>query len=640
MVDPTKQRTMPINGTVSALRAQSATYILEWALGPQPADNAWHKLTSAVPVVNGSYTGSLATLDLSQIPSSFFEKAYSNGELTRTSTNPNLADEQYALTFRIRVQDNLGNLGQDRRAVYVQPKNQEPSGWPIRLPQGGESQPVIASLNGARTSDVIVGDADGNVYAFDSQGRNLPGWPVRTGLAPEPTPYLRAAGYKDVTRPREAVLTAPAVGSLFGNGDLDVVVSTSSGNVYAWDSKGKLLSGFPVSISRHLTPSKVPTAAFDGRTGMRGTWAAPVLADLNGDGRLEIVQSSWDDWVYAIRPDGSDLPGWPVQPVLRASQRQQLISKGYKEWIDARVIAPPSVGDINGDGRLEVIVGSEELYYGVGSGGSHPVYAIYADGNAHPGGPFLPGWPALLPGSATHAASFDFLGEGVLAAQLVDLNGNLSNGAHGPLSVVATTNGGNPVVLNANGAIVTTLASTGPGRPGATQNFTGTGAVQYTADGPRYFQEGVSQSGGATTPIVNAMRGWNVKSGEMLSGFPRVQQGGGFNYGAPAIAPVTVQGGAAVIQGTDMMTIHAFDASGASVEASGWPKFTGGWVNWAPGVGDVLGDGHVAIAFATREGWVHLILTTGRMADAQWCAWQGGPRHTGVGDCSAVRTAR
>ena len=42
------------------------------------------------------------------------------------------------------------------------------------------------------------------------------------------------------------------------------------------------------------------------------------------------------------------------------------------------------------------------------------------------------------------------------------------------------------------------------------------------------------------------------------------------------------------------------------VEAPGWPKFTGGWIQSTPAVGDADGDGKLDVAALTREGWSFL----------------------------------
>src|SRR5207248_19779 len=40
--------------------------------------------------------------------------------------------------------------------------------------------------------------------------------------------------------------------------------------------------------------------------------SSPLLTDLDGDNRNELVVATSDGWVHAFRLDGSELPGWPV----------------------------------------------------------------------------------------------------------------------------------------------------------------------------------------------------------------------------------------------------------------------------------------------------------------------------------------
>ena len=85
----------------------------------------------------------------------------------------------------------------------------------------------------------------------------------------------------------------------------------------------------------------------------------PALADLDGDGNLEIIFGDSAGLIHAWRHDGTPLSGWPVDT-----------GHGLSE-------SPIAVGDLNGDGHLEVVAGT----------GSGLILAYAADGSV------LPGWP-------------------------------------------------------------------------------------------------------------------------------------------------------------------------------------------------------------------------------------------------------
>jgi hypothetical protein len=111
------RRRIAITGTVSARRARSATYEVQYALGPEPAADQFRTL--ARQRFKGVRNGTLATLSLSAIPASFYARPFRNtGDRTQQTTD--LAPEQYAVTVRVRVVDDRGLVGVDRRAIYVQ----------------------------------------------------------------------------------------------------------------------------------------------------------------------------------------------------------------------------------------------------------------------------------------------------------------------------------------------------------------------------------------------------------------------------------------------------------------------------------------------------------------------------------------
>lgn len=193
-----------------------------------------------------------------------------------------------------------------------------------------------------------------------------------------------------------------AVGDLDGDGDLEVVASEGmrvcggaleGGRcggygmlLYVWDARGELLPGWP----------RMP--------GSDNRLTAPCLADLDGDGTLEILVGSIDGAVYAYRYDGSMVDGWPQRTmgeVHAAPACADLDNDGLPEIVacdiwgdvyvwrgDGTLVAGwpqdaggeancPLLADLDADGSAEVIVASE----------SGRVSAWRGDGTS------LPGWP-------------------------------------------------------------------------------------------------------------------------------------------------------------------------------------------------------------------------------------------------------
>ena len=61
------------------------------------------------------------------------------------------------------------------------------------------------------------------------------------------------------------------------------------------------------------------------------------------------------------------------------------------------------------------------------TGGTHQswMYGIWPDGNRHPGGPYMPGWPVGLTSLAgCYDQSIDFVEEGATPASIADFDGS------------------------------------------------------------------------------------------------------------------------------------------------------------------------------------------------------------------------
>ena len=69
---------------------------------------------------------------------------------------------------------------------------------------------------------------------------------------------------------------------------------------------GDMLDAFPRAVQRggETVLGEAPTGDAE---------SSPAFADLDGDNRNELIFAGSDGFVHAMRPDGSELPGWPVR---------------------------------------------------------------------------------------------------------------------------------------------------------------------------------------------------------------------------------------------------------------------------------------------------------------------------------------
>ncbi len=156
----------------------------------------------------------------------------------------------------------------------------------------------------------------------------------------------------------EVIASSPAIGDLDGNGTLEIVVGTGW---FWWRQGGDIAPSYVYAFdTSHLdetmdyaNPNKLPyLPGWPQRTDYPG-FSSPALADLDGNGDLEIVIAAQhpdinnDDIlgtgkVYAWHHTGQLVSGWPVTPK-------------NAEGIDGPIFSSPTIADIDHDGGLEIL---------------------------------------------------------------------------------------------------------------------------------------------------------------------------------------------------------------------------------------------------------------------------------------------
>ncbi|HVB27874.1 MAG TPA: hypothetical protein VNE21_08190, partial [Mycobacteriales bacterium] len=626
-------------------------WVLQWGLTPPRTCSSYSTEPATWTTIGAGYgsapyDGRLGVLDLKHIPASFYDAPFTLSRCKQLETN-----DSYTVTLRLRVTDAAGRMGEDRRAIAVHHDPGLLPGFPHPLAAegghggvpgmtiDGSSQPALADLQGRGDLALVYGDADGWVHALDPKtGTELPGWPVHTDAT------VPDHAYPGIDPGHEPVLAPVAIGDLFHTGRLDVVVTSTTGRTYAFDATGHLLPGWPKTLDAAavVPPIPRPPLRFT-RLPHQGATACPVLVDLTSSGQLDVVQAGWDGDIYAFRPDGRAVPGWPVHvdgTLLHPPSGDVRID-------DSKIVTTPAVAYLDGTGKPDLVVVSQ-YDFTPGAGIQELGYGSTFAYNA--AGKLLPGWPVTQRAVVVYYGSAqEFITEGSTAPVAARVSGSTDSVAVSPgiFSVsyllgatgsVQTVYGpaANPISAILAGSYDPTQLAAGNLPTDGPVTFTTTGAFGHFGASPAlgYAQGGSGGASVATALLVNGSgvaiknyeRGYDAATGAPAPGFPAQTQGLNF-LGAPVIAPVTATGPAAVIDGADSSALPAFTASG---QAGGFPKYTNGWLLFSPSVGDLLSQGSDDVVSATREGYLLAWSTTGpAVTNTEWWTYHHDERRTG-----------
>jgi hypothetical protein len=441
---------------------------------------------------------------------------------------------------------------------------------------------AVGDLTGSGTLDVVASDVEGYIYAWNPQGKLLPGFPVHTDQV-----YAEPAARDGNNRLLPGIVGAPALAHLQNSTTLDIVVGSEDRHVYAFEPNGSDVPGWPVLV---VDPAKVQSVnpinnkvTFKPGSGAeQGTQIVdtPSIGALSGSGAPDVVVGTDEEYagpvnvsvenainfavgdvpllnaansrVYALRPTGAGssgcagspaqpdacaiLPGWPASIADYDAELLPDVADG--------TTATPALADLNGKGQLEV-----GIMTSVGPG-----YILNPNGTS-------------------------YLGTGIDGKPIT-----LSMTAAGPLSNSPAL----PSIPSIGMPIFANLGS--PAAPGISFIVPAT-SLEKALDAALPDKQPLAQS------QVDA---WNTSTGTMQAAFPQVMNDLQFIV-QPIVANVGGDnGGSYVVEGSATSDIRAINALGR--EAPDFPKFTGGWMVNSPSFGTLGTLPNQVLVAGTRDG--------------------------------------
>ncbi len=217
------------------------------------------------------------------------------------------------------------------------------------------SSPAVVGINSNNATQVVAGFPNGHVYI----------WSAATG-----------ARWFDRYIGPGAILGSPTIADLNGDGQPDITVADTAGDIVGFTFTNKTIFKAHTGDGVHQP----------------GNFATTVVADVNNDGTLDIVQTSWDHYVHVY--DGRYLN----------TTRSTRELPGYPVFVRDTIWSSPVVADLNKDGHSDIVFGYDcdgvqgQVCYQSSPHANAGGYVTALNGSGVNAGKSLPGWPRFIKG--------------------------------------------------------------------------------------------------------------------------------------------------------------------------------------------------------------------------------------------------
>ena len=190
-------------------------------------------------------------------------------------------------------------------------------------------RPAITDLDGNGKLDMLIGDYSGYIKRYEASAINSATFVAIAGNVQADGVDIKADG-------ATANGTAkPLLFDLDGNGLLDLIVGSQAGAITRYEQSARYATGF---ILKGTLTTDGSTAINMGTTANNeGGYAAPIITDLDGNGRLDLIVGEANGTIYRFEQNQiAALTASPLPVVLSAFRGQATSAGNRLSWTTAQ----------------------------------------------------------------------------------------------------------------------------------------------------------------------------------------------------------------------------------------------------------------------------------------------------------------